>query len=388
MSTNRLTITASLVMLICPACVLREEKITISRSGAALIELKITGTEAELTGGDAMPSSDSGWEVERRIKKENDEEKLVLTTSRRIAPGEAMPGSLADPDDPDADLYLEFPTEVRVERRADGTYYFFHRSYTPRRWAFVQYWHEVFMDDDVNKLGETPLGKLNRDDQRRIIQAFASVEARRQVELAGTALLESGVDVPVEEMLGARLALLAVYKSYDLLSGENSAVAFGEAMLAPVETGNAANDTDELDRLIDGCESVSDGRRDACYDETATSLFDEARSAYTDSLRDGGHLTRSELAAFSRSHDRARRRYEITDALAGHHFETTVVMPGTMVAHNANELQRDESTGQTGVIWQFDGRAFRDRTHQLWAVSRVGFDEADRARSPKHDDDR
>lgn len=388
MNTNRFTMTASLVMLFCPACVLREETITISRSGAALIELEITGTEAELTGGDAMPSSDGGWEVERRIKKENDEEKLVLTTSRRIALGETMPRSLADPDDPDADLYLEFPTEVRVERRADGTYYFFHRSYTPRRWAFVQYWHDVFMDDDVKKLGERPLGELKRDDQRKIIQAFASVEARRQVELAGAALLECGVDVPVEEMLWARLALLAVYKSYDLLSEENSAVAFGEAFPAPAEKEDAANDTDELDRLIDGCEGVSDDRRDTCYDAAAVRLFDEARSAYTDSLRDGGSLTRAELAAFSRSYHRAQRRYEITDALAGHHFETTVVMPGTIVAHNANELQRDESTGQTGALWRFDGRAFRDRTHQLWAVSRVGFDEADRARSPKHDDDR
>ena len=80
MNTNRFTMTASLVMLFCPACVLREETITISRSGAALIELEITGTEAELLSGYAMPSLESGWEVERRINKENEEEKLVLTT--------------------------------------------------------------------------------------------------------------------------------------------------------------------------------------------------------------------------------------------------------------------------------------------------------------------
>ncbi len=388
MSTNRLTMTASLAVLICPACVLREEKITISRSGAALIELEITGTEAELSGGDAMPSLESGWEVELRIKKENDKEELVLTTSRRIAPGEAMPRSLADPDDPDADLYLEFPTEVRVERRADGTYYYFHREYTPRRWAFVQYWHDVVMDDDVKKLGETPLGELNRDDQRKVIQAFATAEAHRQVELAGEALAECGVNVPVEAALQARLALLGVYNSYDLLTEDDSAVTFGEALLAPVGEANAADDGDALDRLIDGCEGLSDDRRDACYDETAAGLFDEARSAYTDSLRDGGHVTRVELAAFSRSHDRARRRYEITDTLAGHHFWTMAIMPGTIIAHNANELEHRESTGQTGALWEFDGRAFRDRTHELWAVSRVGFDEVDPTRSPKNDDDR
>ena len=375
-------------MLICPACVLREEKITISRSGAALIELEITGTEAKLLSGYAMPSLENGWEVKRRIKKENEEEELVLTTSRRIAPGEAMPRSLADPDDPDADSYLEFPTEIRVERRADGTYYFFHRTYTPRRWTFVQYWHDVFMDDDVKALGETPLGELDRDEQRQIIQAFASIEGHRQVELAAAALLECGVDLPVEDVLQARLALLAVYKSYDLLTEENSTVAFGEAFPAPAEKKDAADGRDELDRLIDGCEGVSDDRRDTCYDAAASRLFDEARLAYTESLRDGGNLTRTELAAFSSSYDRARRKYEITDALAGHLFETIVVMPGTMIAHNANELEHREGTGQTGALWKFDGRAFRDRTHQLWAVSRVGFDEVDPTRSLKNDDDR
>ena len=388
MNTNRMALTAFLVMLISPGCVLREEKITISRSGAALIELEITGTEAELTGGDAMPSLEGGWDVHRRIEKEDDEEKVVLTTSRRIGSGEAMPHSLADPDDPDADLYLDFPTEIRVERRADGTYYFFHRTYTPRRWAFGRYWHDVFMNDDVQKLGQTPLGELKRDDQRKLIQAFASVEAHQQVELAGEALLECGAVIPVEDMLQARLALLGVYRDHDLLSQENAVVAFGEALLAPVEEGAAADVLDELDLLLDGCEGTSDDQRDACYDAAAVRLFDEARSAYTGSLIYNGHLTRTELAAFSRSYDRAQERYEITDTLAGHQFETTVAMPGTMIAHNANELQRHDSTQQTDAVWRFDGRAFRDRTHELWAVSKVGFDEVDPMRSPKHDDDR
>ena len=31
-------------------------------------------------------------------------------------------------------------------------------------------------------------------------------------------------------------------------------------------------------------------------------------------------------------------------------------MPGTIVAHNANELQRHDDTGQIGAHWQFDGQ--------------------------------
>lgn len=386
MNANRIVTIATVLLIALPACVIREEKITISRNGAALIELEITGTEAELTGGDAMPSLESGWHVKSRITQENEKEKLALTTSRRIEPGETMPGSLADPNDPDADLYLESPTEVRVESRADGTYYFFHRTYAPRRWAFTQYWNDVVMDDDVNKLGEKPLDELDRDEQRQLIQAFATVEAHRQVELSGEALLECGASVPIEGVLQARLALLGVYNSYNLLAGENSAMAFGEAMLAPVEEGAAADDSDNLDRLIEECSGGADDERDSCFDTEATRLFGEARAAYADSLREGGHLTRTELSAFSNSYDRAQKRYEITDSLAGHHFETTIVMPGTIIAHNASELQRRPN--QTGAQWQFDGRAFRDRTHELWAVSRVGIDETDPARSLKHDNDR
>ena len=378
---------ASLVLCVLGGCVLREERITIARDGGVRIELEITGSEEELKSGDAMPSAVGEWKVDRRLEDDDDGEKLVVKSSRHIEPGEALPWTLAAPNDPNAELYLDFPTELRVERREDGIYYIFHRTYTPRRWAHTQYWYDVFFDGDIKRLAETPLKELGRDEQREIIKAFASVEAFRQLEFAGAALVDTAEDFPIEDALRARSALLSVYNKFDLLADDNSPKAFGEAMLAPVEP-RAEGEGDGLDRVIERCEALSDAERDVCYDDAATELFDEAFVAYTASLRDSNEMTNAAVERFERSYKRAKKRHEITDALGGQHFETIVLMPGTIVAHNANEVKRNDEESQTSAEWRFNGNAFRDRTQELWAVSRVTWDEDGRMRSPEDDDDR
>ena len=129
---------------------------------------------------------------------------------------------------------------------------------------------------ESQQVDRSVLDELDRDEQRQLIQAFATVEAHRQVELSGEALLECGASVPIEGVLQARLALLGVYNNYDLLAEENSAVAFGEAMLAPVVEGAAADDSDKLDRVIDECGGGTDEERDACFDAEA----DKSRLIY------------------------------------------------------------------------------------------------------------
>ena len=199
--------------------------------------------------------------------------------------------------------------------------------------------------------------------------------------------MDTAEDFPIEDALRARSALLSVYNKFDLLADDNSPKAFGEAMLAPVEP-RAEGEGDGLDRVIERCEALSDAERDVCYDDAATELFDEAFVAYTASLRDSNEMTNAAVERFERSYKRAKKRHEITDALGGQHFETIVLMPGTIVAHNANEVKRNDEESQTSAEWRFNGNAFRDRTQELWAVSRVTWDEDDRMRSPEDDDDR
>ncbi|MGB2985577.1 MAG: hypothetical protein WBE26_06810, partial [Phycisphaerae bacterium] len=56
-----------------------------------IIELEYEGSEEELFQGDAMPSAASGWDVDHSTRKEGDEVKHTLTSTRRFEPGEELP---------------------------------------------------------------------------------------------------------------------------------------------------------------------------------------------------------------------------------------------------------------------------------------------------------
>ena len=126
---------AALTLAAFAGCVERDEEIVIAPDGSVVMTLTHKGDEENILGSDAMPSAASGWEVTRSTEKENDKTRYVLKSERRFAAGEQLPRTFAAAGDPDVDLYLDFPTTLRIEKRADGTYYYFRRVYTPRRWA-------------------------------------------------------------------------------------------------------------------------------------------------------------------------------------------------------------------------------------------------------------
>ena len=371
-------------------CVLREEKITVARDGSVAIEVEISGKVEELAGGDAMPSAESGWDVQRRTEEETKDgevvENLKLTTEREFAPGATLPSSFAAPYDADADLYLEFPTEVTIEPRADGDYYIFRRSYTPRRWAYMQYWQDVVFDEDVQKLGEKPVEELSKGERRDVIEAFATVEACRQVQLADAALAESVPELSIDRKLQARQALLGAYEKYDLL-GVSKAHLFAKETLAPVDPA-APTPRERVDQVIEQCDTLPGDARNECYDHAASELLSEAHDAYVNSLREEGGLDAVQMVRFEQSYERAQRYYDITGQLGGQHFDVVVQLPGTVVAHNGDEVETDDETGMSAVHWEFDGRAFRDRNHELIFVSRVDRGTEEKVGRPVHDNDR
>lgn len=334
---------AGMGLLASSACVERKEVITVARDGSVIIELEYEGTEEELSRGDAMPSAGSGWEVVRSIKEERDEVKHVLKSKRRFEPRQELPRSFAAKGDHDADLYLDFPTTVRVERRRDGLYFYFRRVYTPRRWAYMEHWKDLCFDDDVKKLGEKPVEELSIEERGQIVEAFTWNEALKQIEFARIALGQTHPELPVEHRLVARRALLSVYEE----------------------------ETDHIERIIERCERVPEAQRGECFDEQAERVLGEGYAAFVQSLRDGAGFDDAQIARFEEAYRRAERYYEITDALGGHAFEIDVRMPGTIVAHNALDHEVEEDDGMSTVRFQFDGKAFRDRAHELIVVSRL-----------------
>jgi hypothetical protein len=339
---------AAVTLSACVGCVERDEEITIAPDGSVVIELEYKGDEEDILRGDAMPSAEGGWNVVRTTEKDNDKIKHVLKAERRFAPGEQLPRTFAATGDPNTDLYLDFPTTVRVEKRPDGVYYYFRRVYTPRRWAYIQRWNDILFDDDIKKLGNKPVEELTLQERVNIAESFAGFEALKQLEFAKTAIEESQRELPAEYGLMARRAVLQVYER-------------------ELERGR-------IEGIITSCEALSEGARGKCYDVEVERILGEAYAAYMQSLRQDAGLEPQQLAAFERAYQRARRYHEISEQLGGHNFGITVTMPGTIIAHNflEDDVEVNEQEGTSTVEFTFDGKWFRDCPHELIVVSRLG----------------
>ncbi|MCG8405268.1 MAG: hypothetical protein MI923_08740 [Phycisphaerales bacterium] len=336
--------TAALVTLLAgTGCLERKEKIEVRPDGSVTVKLKYKGTADELDSMDAMPSADAGWLLTRTIEEnqgnnEQNEVKYVVRSKRKFASGDELPSSYAEADDPDADLYLAFPTTVVADRREDGTYYHFRRVYMPRKWAYVSYWENRFFNEEIEELGGKPTEELTREEQVKIFKAFVLFEAHSQMEFAKAALGECDPELPSDCWLKTRSALM--------------------------ERFNRIN----YHKLVERYAETPEEERPARFESEYEALIAEAREITFQSLRDVAGYNDAKLAEFELAYDREKHYHEITDEQGAHQFKIMVNLPGEIVAHNADRLDQ----GEDGyLVWEFNGEAFRDRPFELEAISRL-----------------
>ena len=344
MMLNRPTTYGAVILLGMSAmtgCLERRETITVTSDGAVKMKLKYKGSAEELNGADAMPSSQSGWEVSRTIEKDGDEERHVLRAKQKFAPGQELPSSFAAPGSGGADLCLSFPTTLRIETRKDGVYYHLRRTYTPRKWGYVRYWHDHFVDDEIEELGEKRREDLTQEEKVRILEAFADIGAHEQIEFARAALQRCDPRLPQDRWLLARRALLEVYEEID------------------------------YDAFVKMFESLPEEERDARFDAESDRITQKARLALVSSLQTDAGYDGAQVASFKEAYEAAKRHYEITDETGGHGFEIRVKMPGRIIAHNAPNVDDDAA-----AVWEFNGEAFRDRPYEIMITSRLQSDPA------------
>jgi hypothetical protein len=321
-------------------CLERKESITITNEGRVSIAIAYEGEKVDFEGDDAMPSAAGGWKVERAEKKDGDKDVISLTAQRTFGPHEELPRNYAAVDDPQAKLYLQFPTTLRREVRPDGVYLHFRRVYERRDWAYVQLWLDQ-IDRNVKKLGEKKAEELTQEERVQIVKAVAGAEALKQVELVERALKESNESLKQDHWLLARQALLEVYEE--------------------------KTDWDEIGKRL---ETISADERGPALERESQQILDEAHRGFVRSLREDARYGEDQIARFEAAYERSKKYYQITAQAGGHAFHIQVTMPGTIVAHNSEKSHEDDGT----VEWEFDGSAFRDRTFELMATSRLPLD--------------
>ncbi len=320
-------------------CLKREEIITVKADGGVTIEIEYGGEKGDFEGLDAMPSQAGGWSVHRRTEKDGDKETVTLEGRRTFGPGEELPASYAAPNDPDAGLYLSFPTTLRRERRPDGVYLHFRRVYVPREWAYVQYWADQAVDDNIKKLADKKAEELTGEERVKIIEALGQAEAFKQIEFTQRALRETDASFKPDHWLLARQALMRVYQEQ--------------------------TDWESLAKKFEG---LSEEERDQRLERETQAIFDQSRRAFVDSLRKEAKYDDERIGRFQASYERTRKAYEITNQLGAHAFKIGVHMPGTLVAHNGDKVEDGL------VVWELDGQAVRDRPYELLVTSRLPLD--------------
>ena len=169
----------TMVAVALTGCVKRKETIKVADDGGVTARIEFEADAlAELTEGDALPSPQAGWSVDRKTQVDDDgDETHIFLAEKAFPPGTELPACYADPDDPDAGLYLRFPTTLTIEERSDGTYYHFHRSYPVRRnWAHLEAISVELLEEIDECLPDPDEDKWNVDQWSYAVERLVRIE--------------------------------------------------------------------------------------------------------------------------------------------------------------------------------------------------------------------
>ncbi len=321
--------TAATLMLLMSGCLERKETIRVKPDATVEIELAFSGDAADVDAGDAMPDDGAGWDVSRQLKEEDDKQKVELTARREFEPGAELPDCFAT-DAEVREVALQFPTQVTREKRADGTYYHFQRTYQPRTRAQFEY-HRQRLEKQVEALSGKNAEELSADEKRTLLGAMREVELAQRCELVQSAADATELDWPAETTPHLQQDVRRHFEDADL---------------------------EQFIRLLEEPES---DERDARIAKFSEGLIREVRDVLSHSLAELRRPQR-EIDAFLAAYDQESTRRDVTMDLDDERFVVRVELPGELAAHNGR-------LEDGAVVWEFEAGALMDRTLVLKATS-------------------
>ncbi|GJQ29279.1 MAG: hypothetical protein HBSAPP03_11630 [Phycisphaerae bacterium] len=316
-------------------CLDRIETITVHQDTSADVVSIFKGDAADMNAGDALPTAGRVWRLEETATKHPDGGVKVERVARASIPaGGVIPGTYAA-DAATAAVALRFPSELTTEVRGDGVYYHFSRVYEGRTdAAYTRTKRSLERDKAMRALIEADVETLTRDDRTKLLDAFRRMELEKHAQYvaAGARALES-----LPQDTGLRVAAAVV---------------------------NAGHDFD-TSRALDLLEAPETEARNSEIERLAVSFEQTLRDAVTNAI-ERESLTAKDRAVFLAAYEDERRRREITEDLMDERWEVRLVLPGTVVAHNADAV---EAGGV--LVWKFDGASLMDVDKEVRATSVV-----------------
>lgn len=322
-------------LLLLSGCLERKESVRVDRDGGVALRVEMTGDLGDFTGGDSLPSEECGWRVSEETREKEDggqERRLVATLD--VHPGEPLPESFATDGDPARSVALRFPTTVKVERRRDGTYYHFKRTYKARQFARYNFFPKGQSDEPW--AGKDP-AELNDDDRRALLTRLRAEQSLKMCEFVRAGADALHEEWPQDHGLVLRRELLDYF------------------------------DRLELDPLLALLSQEQSPERDAEVNRLGEEMLAGVRHVLDDTL-DRLEVPRPQREKFMNAYETEQTRRGITEDLMDERWAVDVRLPGDIVAHNADRIE------DGAAIWEFDAQKLMDRDVELMVTSRVERD--------------
>lgn len=330
-----------LAFIAMPGCVERKEHLTITPGGSVLYRIEYKSDSADdLYGGDAVPRLADGWIAAQNIERdENGKETYILAAQMVFPAGVKLPSHYASRTDPDADLFLQFPTTLTFEQRRDGTYYHFSRAYSARPWAVINSLRERIVEAPLEELKDIEPAHWTQPQLMMVARALATFEVEKMLLLARGAFKQATPDVPQDGWLAVQDHMRDCLNHLDY---------------------------QRIARLIEWQEQEPE---DELRQNAVNAELKVMADLLDDQLKQGlftlAGFNGSQYNLFMMEFDRRMKALAVTEDLGDDRFEIIVEMPGQIVATNADEV------GGSTVKWTFDGQIIRDRELELMVTSRV-----------------
>ena len=322
-------------------CVERKERLQISPGGSVFYRFEGKSDSAEdLYEGDAIPRPAGGWMAQQEVENRDDGTQSHRLIAETVFPaGTPLPSNFALRTEADGDLCTQFPTTLKIERRSDGTYYHFARTYAARPWMFIEALRERHVLMPTAELRDVKFEDWTPEQRLTVVRALATFETEKSLVFARAAYKRATPEAPQDGWLLVQQHLRDCVNHYDYADLAK--------LLEPRQPF-----ADESARG----EAVAAQLKD--YDELTDDQLKQALFTIAD-------YNGSQYEAFIVEFDRQKKAFAITEDLGDDKFEITVELPGEIIASNAEETSGGSAT------WTFDGGAVRDREMELMVTSRV-----------------
>lgn len=328
-------VAVALCLVALSGCLERKEHLTIRPDGSAVIELHYASeTVSDIYEGDAVPTQGHGWAVEER-RTHDGTKPIELYAVRVVDADTALPSTYAVPGEEERSHALSFPTELWIERRADGTYYHFRRRYEARRWAYINLKKQELIEEPLKDLEGVEHDQITDEQRKRIVRGFAEFEVVKALTFAREAHLNIAPNLPQDWWLNFAADILRIVDEVDYAS--------------LIQLSHDAEQEEQTDKF------------QAEMDRWKV----EIKSRIEKSAREQLHYSASQLNQFLARYAEYQTEFAVSEDLNDDEFDIAVTMPGEIVASNAKE------TYDNTVRWKFVGPQLYDNSIELLVTSVV-----------------